>query len=125
MTGEGQLDLGGEDAHAAEMPRVLRRQHEGRFGEVELARERLHRALAEPAGVGEHGELVSTERLLGENVADHEFHGLPMKSRLPISTPLWRRISYAVFCLKKKNKSSKHDRNCTPIDFTTGSLTLE
>src|SRR5204862_7857866 len=93
MTGKRQRGRGGEDAHPAQMPRVLRRQHEGRFGEVELAGERLHRALAEAAGVGEHGELVSTERLLGENVADHEFHGLPTKSRLPMSTPLWRRMS--------------------------------
>ena len=72
VAGERQLAAGREDAHAPRMGRVAWRKDEGRFWEVELARDRLHRIRADPARVGQHRELVAAERLVGEHVEDHE-----------------------------------------------------
>jgi hypothetical protein len=42
MPGEGQLATGREDPQPRSVAVVLGRQHEHRFGEVELFRDRLH-----------------------------------------------------------------------------------
>jgi hypothetical protein len=48
--------------------RILWRQHEGRLGEVELARQGLHGPIGQPPRVREDRELVAPERGLREDV---------------------------------------------------------
>src|SRR5580765_2983166 len=69
MPGKRQLDGRREDPD----PRVatrLGRQHEHGLRQVHLAREPLHLLLAEASPVGEHGERVSDERRVREDVDD-------------------------------------------------------
>src|SRR2546423_9556538 len=53
------------------------RQDEDRLGEVHLLRELLHQLLVDVPPVGEHGELVAGERLVGEDVGDDVAKGRP------------------------------------------------
>ena len=69
MPGERKLGLGREDADP-DGAALLRRQHEGRLGEPDLERKRLHGLLVDLPRVGEDGELVSLERPVGEDVGD-------------------------------------------------------
>ena len=69
MTGKRELGERREDADPR-VPARLGRQHKGHLREVDLARERLHRLVGDPATVGEDGELISLERCIGEDVAD-------------------------------------------------------
>src|SRR6185369_8969416 len=61
-----------EDPNSPSVRRVAGRQDEGRFREVELARDHLHRLRADPASIGQDRQLVAAERLVGEYVEDHE-----------------------------------------------------
>jgi hypothetical protein len=72
MPRKGELRLGREDPDARRVARVARRQDERRLGEIELARERLHRRLRDARGVGEYRQLVARERPVGEDVCDDE-----------------------------------------------------
>src|SRR5207247_365367 len=61
-------------------PRVSaleRRVHEDGLREIHLARDRLQQMLGHEPRVREHGELISRQRPIGEDVADHipELHG--------------------------------------------------
>src|SRR6266481_3225864 len=71
MSGEGQLFIHGEDAHAhaalALRGRIARKDERG-FGEIHLAGQRLHLLIAESGGIGEHGKLVALERRRGKNI---------------------------------------------------------
>src|SRR6185503_9224995 len=72
VTGELHLRPGREDAHAQ------RRENESRLREVELARDRLHRAVRKSLRVRKDAELIAAERLVGEDVGDDEaLHNLP------------------------------------------------
>ena len=77
MAGEGQLGLGREDADLGGVRRVLRRQHEGRLGEVELGGDRLHLLGREAFGVENDGQRIAAELPVGENVdgLERTFHG--------------------------------------------------
>ena len=69
MTGKRELGERREDADPR-VPARLGREHKGHLREVDLARERLHRLVGDPATVGEDGELISLEGRIGEDVAD-------------------------------------------------------
>ena len=68
MAGERDLVLAGEDAHAGMMPRVLRRQDEGRLRQVELGGDRLHLRIRQAGCVRQHGQGIAGEALVGEDV---------------------------------------------------------
>jgi len=77
MAGERHLRLGGEDADLGGVLRILRRQHEGRLGEVELGGDRLHLLGRKAPCVGKHGQRVAAEFPVGENIdgLERDFHG--------------------------------------------------
>ncbi len=68
MASKRHFDRGREDAHAAGVGRIIRRQHEGRLGEVELAGDGLHFRRREAGRVGDHGERIAAEHPVGEDV---------------------------------------------------------
>ena len=68
VTRERQLVPRREDAHAVVGAGGRRRCHEGRLGEVRLARDRLHLVRAECAGFGHDRDGVTGERNPGEDV---------------------------------------------------------
>ena len=68
MAGEGHLGLGREDADLGGVRRVLRRQHEGRLGEVELGGDGLHLLGRQALGVRHDGQGIAAELPVGENV---------------------------------------------------------
>jgi hypothetical protein len=69
MAGERQLRRGREDANAR-MRVVLGREHEDGLGVVHLLRELLHQVVVDVATVGEDGQLVAGQRLVGEDVGN-------------------------------------------------------
>ena len=77
MAGERQLGLGREDADLGGMRGIPGRQHEGRLGEVEFGRDRLHLLRRQALGVGDDGQRIAAERPVGEHVdgGEFEFHG--------------------------------------------------
>ena len=77
MAGERQLGLGREDAHLGRVRGLLGRQHEGRLGEVELGRDRLHLRGLEALRIGDDGQRVAAESAVGEDVdgGEFDFHG--------------------------------------------------
>jgi hypothetical protein len=72
MTGERKLPRRREDAQAGAVTLVLRRQDEDRLGEVELARDPLHALGIEAISVEHHGQGVSGQGLVRENVEGDE-----------------------------------------------------
>ena len=68
MAGERHLGLGREDADLGGVGRVLRRQHEGRLGEVELGGDRLHLLGGQALGIGHDGQRIAAESAVGEDV---------------------------------------------------------
>ena len=82
MPGERKLGLGREDADA-DGASLLRRQHEGRFGEPDLERERLHGLLVDRARVGEDGKLIPLEGAIGEDICDDVAQGRHARTLLP------------------------------------------
>ena len=68
MPGEGKLGGRREDARLCRVGGVLRRPHEHRLRQVELARNPLHGAGVQALGIEHHGERVAGERPVGENV---------------------------------------------------------
>src|SRR5437763_2636998 len=72
----------------------LRRKHEGRLREVDLAGECLHRPIVEAARIGEDRELVPGERPVGKDVHDdaaERLHGANSRFRRRLS-PRERRL---------------------------------
>jgi hypothetical protein len=89
----------GEDADVGRVISRFRRQHKGRFRQVELSRDPLHLLGREPIGVDDHGERVAAELPVGEDVDRdevqlHGIHLLPIdadrshfcRAGVPIST---------------------------------------
>ena len=78
VAGEGQFVLRREDAQRGAVPLRLGRRDEHRFRQVELAGDALHARVVETLRIEHHGERVSGERLLGEDVQRGEAaaHGL-------------------------------------------------
>ena len=76
MAGERHLGLGREDADFGRVGGVLGRQHEGRLGEVEFGRDRLHLLGREAARVAEDGQRIAAEFAIREDVHgdEIEFH---------------------------------------------------
>ena len=72
VSSERQLASGSEDSEAASVFALLGRQDENRLREVELVRGPLHLGIREAPGVWEHGQWVSAEGVLGEDVGDVE-----------------------------------------------------
>ncbi|QGZ95794.1 hypothetical protein DSM104635_02645 [Terricaulis silvestris] len=72
MAGEGHLGGAIEDPHARGVSRVRRRQDERCLAQVELEGERLHLRLGKAAAVGEDGQRIAAEALLGEDVDGFE-----------------------------------------------------
>jgi hypothetical protein len=66
MAGKGQLRGGREDAQVRPMRRILRRQNENGLGEIEFARDRLHRVALEPFAVQDDGEWIAVKAAAGE-----------------------------------------------------------
>jgi hypothetical protein len=65
---ERQFALRREDAHLRRVARILRRQHEGRFGIIELSRDVLHLGRRELARVGDDGERIAAKALCREHI---------------------------------------------------------
>ncbi len=68
MAGKLQLAARGEDAHLGGMARVVGREHERRFGVVELPRDVLHESRLDVSSIGKDRELVTAKAVVGENV---------------------------------------------------------
>jgi len=68
MTGERKLLLCSEDAHADPRRLVFGRKHEGSFGKVGLARQRLHPFRRKRTRVVEDGQGVAGQRVFSEDV---------------------------------------------------------
>ena len=64
-----QLDGRREDPQAHPMRRILRRQDKDGLGEIELARDHLHRVTIEPFGVQDDGERIAGKAPVGERRA--------------------------------------------------------
>src|ERR1700728_1033168 len=83
MTGEGQLFLGGEDAHAnafAVLDFRFSAFDKGGLGEIGFARDRLHRLLGQRAWIQNHRKWVSGQPRLAEDIEHIVFQtasGLP------------------------------------------------
>ena len=87
MAGKRHLRPRREDAHLRGMRRVLRRQHEGGLGEIELGGDRLHLDRRQSARVEHHGQRIAAERPVGEHVDGYEgqAHGAPGgRNSLPV-----------------------------------------
>src|SRR5437016_7223907 len=70
MPGKVELRPRCEDAHSTRVRRIVLRQDEGRFAEIEFARNLLH-ALGRNAGrVRQNRELITAERCRTENIDD-------------------------------------------------------
>src|SRR5262245_14453098 len=52
----------------------LRRQHEGRLGQVELGCDRLHLPCGQFSSVGYNGERIAAELPISEHIEGDEFH---------------------------------------------------
>jgi hypothetical protein len=65
---ERHLGAGGEDADVGRVISRFRRQHEGRFRQIELGRDPLHLLGRKPVGVDDHGERIAAELPVGEDV---------------------------------------------------------
>ena len=61
MAGKRHFGARGENAHMGGVRGVLRRQHEGRFREIELGGDGLHLRRRKPARVGHDGERIAAE----------------------------------------------------------------
>ncbi len=83
MAGERHLGLGREDADLGGVGGVLRRQHEGRLGQVELGGDFLHLLSRQAGRIGNHGQRIAAELAVREHVHRDEwnFHG--SKSCMP------------------------------------------
>jgi hypothetical protein len=68
VTGKRHLEGRREDANVR--GGAIGRQHECRFRQVELQRERLHRLSSMPRASSKHGERIAGERVLGEYIDD-------------------------------------------------------
>ncbi len=68
MAGEGHLGGDVEDAHPGGVGGIFRRQDEGGLAKVHLCGEVLHLGVGQATAVGEHGEGIAAEPVVGEDV---------------------------------------------------------
>ena len=68
MAGQRQLAFGGKNAQASEGPVAGGLLHEYSFGKIHLARDGLHLPRGETVAIGDHGDGIAREGLVGENV---------------------------------------------------------
>jgi hypothetical protein len=61
-----------EDAHLRRVRRLLRRQHEGGLGDVELGGDRLHVRAGQRPAIRYDRELIAAEFAVGEDVDGDE-----------------------------------------------------
>jgi hypothetical protein len=71
VPGKGQFAHWGEDADMRGVRRVLRRQDEGGFRVIELARDGLHCGSVQPLRIEHHRQWIAAEWLVGEHVDGH------------------------------------------------------
>ncbi len=86
MAGKRQFALGREDAQARAMRGILRRQHEHRLRQIELARDRLHRRGVEAIALQHDGKRIAGKAPVGEDVegdkaAFHDRTGLNLQAK--------------------------------------------
>jgi hypothetical protein len=76
MAGKWYLIAGREDSDLGGMGRVLRRQHEGRFREIELGGDCLHLPARQAFRVEDNAERIARKLRAGEDVDGDEvqFH---------------------------------------------------
>jgi hypothetical protein len=82
MPGKWNLGGGCKDPDPARMP-LLRGEHEGSLGEIELTRDLLHLPVRQAVRLGQYGELIATEAGVGEDVTDVIAIRHPFLRRLP------------------------------------------
>jgi hypothetical protein len=82
MARERDFPVHGKDANLCVVRRVLRRQHEGGLGIIELGRNRLHLGGRQPAGIQDHRQRIAAEGAVGENV-DGDIASLHVRSPVP------------------------------------------
>src|SRR5438876_12248404 len=70
MPGEVELRPRREDAHPTRVRRVVLRQDESRFAEIEFASNLLHALGRNTSGVRQNRELITTERCRTEDIDD-------------------------------------------------------
>ena len=70
--GERHFMLWGKDPHPCVVARVLRRQDEGCFGQVEFGSDGLHLHVGQARRIREHGQGVAAEPHLGEHIDGDE-----------------------------------------------------
>ncbi len=60
---------------------VLRRQHEGRFRQIEFGGDGLHLPARQPLGVQDNGKRIADELRAREDIDGDEvqFHGTPLR----------------------------------------------
>jgi hypothetical protein len=68
MAGERQFGARRENANLRGVRRILRRQHEGGLGEVELAGDGLHLRAGQRRCVGNDGQRIAAEFAVGKDV---------------------------------------------------------
>ena len=73
VPGKRQLHARREDAHRRGVPLVVRLGDEHRFGEVELAGDRLHLVVEQAVAVAHHGERIALEALRRKHVEQQVF----------------------------------------------------
>ncbi len=76
VAGERHFGAGREDPDLRRVRRILRRQHEGGFRQVEFGGDRLHLRGRKSLGIAHHGKRVAAELLGGEHVDGGEVQAL-------------------------------------------------
>src|SRR5207237_6866334 len=66
----GKRHLEGRRENAYTRARAFRRKQEGRLGQIELQRQRLHRRIVESAAILAHAQRIAFEGRFGEHVDD-------------------------------------------------------
>jgi hypothetical protein len=88
VPGEGDLHLHGEDPVPVVGPLGARRLHEGGLGEACLPRHGEHRLVADAISVIDHGQAISGQRPLGEDVQPGDPVGHAHMIAIAIGGPL-------------------------------------
>jgi hypothetical protein len=73
VPGKRQFGARREDSHSRGVRGLFRRQHECCLCEIEPAGDRLHLVRFQRLRIAHHGERISTELAVGENIDGREF----------------------------------------------------
>jgi hypothetical protein len=74
VAGKRHFSARREDPNLCRMLGSLRRQHEGRLGQVELGCDCLHLPRGQFSSVGHNGERIAAELPISEHIEGDEFH---------------------------------------------------